>query len=104
VKVRNREDFVIAQNVRDFQIRYIWIPVKPHRNLDLPPEYEPPVLATRHEENWGLPRGIQFTLTLVDPENKRDQQTFTMRRFLANPGPVYVRDKLMELLGGDVES
>lgn len=102
VRVRNRQTFVIAENVRDFQIRYIWIPAKPNRDLKKPPEREPPILATRHEENWGLPRGIQITMTLVDPDNRRDQQTFVMRRFLSNPGYGHVRDKLMEMLGGDI--
>ena len=104
VKVRNREDFVIAGNVSEFEIRYIWVPVDPERNLKQPPNREAPVFATRHEENWGLPRGIQIKMTLFDPENKDDRRTFIMRRFFINPGRGYYRDKLMELLGGDIES
>lgn len=103
VKVKNREDFIIATNVERFDIRYIWVPVDPERDQKKPPKREKPIRTTRHEEGWGLPRGIEISMVFYDPENEADREKFTLRRFINNPGARYTREKLMEMIGGDGE-
>jgi prepilin-type N-terminal cleavage/methylation domain-containing protein len=75
-KLEDNVDFVLADNVRDFSIEYIWYATKYWDKKNPPP---PPDRRTkdRHEVDWGLPQGVSISLTLEDRENNGDPVTMT---------------------------
>lgn len=77
VKVKQKRDFVVATNVEEFSVRYVWLPAPPPRKPTEPPQEIKPVYGTKHKEGWGYPQGVEFTLTLSDPEKKGEKKTVT---------------------------
>lgn len=76
-KFTDEEDFVIARNVRDFEVRYLWTLLAPNPDINLPP---PPVerrYESRHREKYGLPQAIEVTLVFENPEVRGDSQAIT---------------------------
>lgn len=92
VKVKQKHDVVVATNVEDFSLRYVWLPAPKPRKPEVPPETITPVYSEKHKEGWGYPQGIEFTLTLSDPEKKGASKTVT--KLLSIP---YARFSLMPL-------
>ncbi len=79
IKVGRRNSFVLADNVRDFQVGYVWVPTPDERDMDYPPDWMEEIMVHGHRERWGLPQGLQIALTLYDPEGQAPDQTFLTR-------------------------
>jgi prepilin-type N-terminal cleavage/methylation domain-containing protein len=100
LKMRRREQFVVAANVEDFSVRYVWIPIQPQRDKKQPPPPVTPIYADRHEEGWGLPTGIEVRMTVIDPGDKNQRRTFLVRKTILNPSAGYRETDLQNMLGG----
>lgn len=100
LKMRRRERFVVATNVQQFSVRYVWIPIQPQRDKKQPPTPVTPVYADRHEEGWGLPAGMEIRMTVFDPEDPGQQRTFFVRKTIMNPSAAYRETDLQNMLGG----
>ena len=102
IKVRHKKDFVLATGVRDFQVRYVWIPVPLNRNYTQPPDPIEPLMAERHSERWGLPQGLEVTLEFEDPDDA--SRTLTVKNILPvrAPTPYYTMNQLKEMMGSAI--
>ena len=67
VKVEDEEEFVVAANVSEFSLRYLWVPTVPDRNLSMPPKDVEVQIAERHKLGWGLPQGLELTIIVEAP-------------------------------------
>ncbi len=74
IELSERKQFVVARNIEDFEIRYLWVPLPEHTDVKQPPPPVEPVVVERHKENWGLPTGVEVVLTLSDPETEAEQE------------------------------
>jgi prepilin-type N-terminal cleavage/methylation domain-containing protein len=106
IKLKKREEFVIATNVLDFQVRYIWIPIEiqPDSLLNTPPPPVVPVVVAKHKERWGLPQGLQVTLVVADPNSPEPLQFSVILPIRAPnyPRPRTGPNSLEEIFGGMV--
>ncbi len=81
VRRSKESEFVIARDVEEFEIRYLWAPFP---KLVDPNQAPPPVKlieTQRHRENLGLPTGIELRLVLRDPEDNTDHEFRQLIRF-----------------------
>lgn len=104
VKTEKEIEHVLAANVEDFSIRYIWLPAPEGRTPEIPPTPIVPLYATKHEERWGYPQGIEVKLTLRDPENKEATHTVSRTIALPVPGALLTMQQLSERLGSSMSS
>lgn len=105
MKVKQKRDFVVATHVDDFAVRYVWLPAPQPRNADVPPTMIKPVYADKHKDGWGYPQGIEFTLTLHDPEKKSATKTVTkMLPIPYSRAQLLPMKKLSERLGSALKS
>ena len=105
LKLKDKQDFVIATNVEDYSVRYVWLPQPPNRKATDPPVPIKPMYTTQHNTKWGIgyPQAIEFTLKLRDPEKKGGFQTVT--KTIPLPGKVGPTMKILtEKLGGGLSS
>jgi len=100
IETRDEEEFLIARNVKDFEVRYIWTPLPGQRDEDLPPPWIEHMYAKRHNIRWDLPQGLELTLVLEDPENPRDRMTVQSTIVTRNPSRRMKREQLNEKLKG----
>ena len=105
IKLKKREEFVIATNVLDFQVRYIWIPieVEPGAVLIAPPPPATPVIIDRHKERWGLPQGVQVTLVVAESDGALEPlkvSAILPIRAPNHPRRLVGPDSLEEMFGG----
>lgn len=82
VELSDKMDFLIAENIEDFELRYIWSPAPEIRDTKSPPPPVEPIVVERHKENWGLPTGIEIRLILQNPEDESEQE---FRQVIAFP-------------------
>lgn len=75
IKVGRKYKTTVAENVTDFKITYIWVPAPENQNDDEPPVPEPPIYMERHDPLWGLPQGVELSITLRDPEDEEKEYT-----------------------------
>lgn len=94
IKLRRKREFTLAENVRDFELRYIWTPAPEQRDLNQPPEPVTPLVVDKHETKWGLPQAIEARLTVFDPEDKDREYTFVLKRRLHAPNYLLPRVEL----------
>jgi len=99
VKLSDREDFVMARNVRDFELRYVWSPIPKITNADVPPPPAELVYAERHSEDLGLPQAIEVKLSLEDPDNRDNTIDFQTLIPVRAPNTRYFLEMLRERLG-----
>lgn len=99
IKLKRKHEFVVAVNVRDFDIKYIWLARPPERNKDQPPEETKRFVVDEHEEGWGLPQGIEVRMTLFDPEDEEREHVFTVKHRIHAPTYPLLRDELEKRLG-----
>ncbi|MFP4499616.1 MAG: PilW family protein [Candidatus Hydrogenedentota bacterium] len=100
LKTSKEEEYVVARNVRSFDVRYVWMPVPAQRDPNQPPPRVRPIRADRHEEGWGLPNGIEIKLVVEDPENEEDEtHTFLIRRRILAPARRLDEQKILNMLG-----
>jgi prepilin-type N-terminal cleavage/methylation domain-containing protein len=100
-KFRDKEDFVVARNVRDFSVRYLWTILEPQPDRNLPP---PPVerrYETRHKEKFGLPQAIEVTLVFEDPERRGLTETVTRTFPIRAPNRLHNQHSIKYLLEGN---
>lgn len=74
IKLKHKEKFVVAENVIDFRVRYIWMPIEIGRNPNLPPVPVEPLVVERHRERWGLPQALEITVVLRDPRDRKGKK------------------------------
>jgi len=99
VRVRRGEDFLVASNVRDFQLRYVWMPMPVNRDYKMPPPRIEPVLASEHKLLWGLPNAIEITMVLTEPERRTETHTIVSRIPMPPPNYFLNEERLFEMLG-----
>ena len=99
IKVKDKEDFVVATGVRDFKVRYIWFPAPDYRDPDTPPPPVKPIEVTKHRERFGLPQGIEIEVDLYDPEDQDRTLTVTSRTPVRAPTNRMRKKDLLEMLG-----
>jgi len=76
IKLGRKYKFVLASNVKKFEVSYYWIP-KVQRRDDEPPEWVEPVVLDKNEKKWGLPQGLKVSLTVEDELAPSGEATFT---------------------------
>jgi prepilin-type N-terminal cleavage/methylation domain-containing protein len=64
VKVEHEEEFVVATQVEDFSLRYLWVPLPVDRSPFVPPTYVAPQTAERHKPGWGLPQALEVRMSV----------------------------------------
>lgn len=85
IKLKKEEKFVLASNVDDLQFTYIWMPVPKDRDTEIPPTPIEPYELHRHKERWGLPQGVQLTMTFQDPEDRSKRLEISARMPIRSP-------------------
>lgn len=99
---RPKREFTLAENVRDFELRYIWVPAPERRPLEEPPPPVTPLVVDQHKTKWGLPQAIEARLTVFDPEDKDREYVFVLKRRLNAPNfllsRVHLEKRLKNLL------
>lgn len=99
-KFKDEEDFVIARNVSDFSIRYIWTPLEIGRDIKLPP---PPVewrYEEKHKEKYFLPQAIEVTLEFENPEIRGETESVTQVFPFRAPNTLHNKKSIEFLLKG----
>ncbi len=76
IKVTKKRKDTIAENVREFEITYIWIPYDDKRNWKEPPKPVEPVRAQKHKLCWWLPQGIEIKMALYDPDQPDEKSVY----------------------------
>jgi len=99
IRLKNKEEFLVASHVEDFSIRYVWLPLPELRKPEIPPTPILPVHARRHKERWGLPQGIEITLKLQDPDTKGAFHTIVKTIPFRAPNAFLTRKQLDERIG-----
>lgn len=100
VELGNKEDFLIARDIEDFELRYIWSPAPVIVDTKSPPPPVETIVKERHKENWGLPTGIEIRLTLKSPEDDSEQEFRQVIAFPLRKERLPVK-ALEKLLGND---
>ena len=93
VKKGRKHKFVLASNVRGFDVTYYWIPPY-ERNWDEPPEWIEPLVKESNEAGWGLPQGIRVELTLDHPSLPEETVSFASRVTFRGPTTPYNEEKV----------
>lgn len=88
VSIGRKYKFVLSSNVRDFEVRYFWVP-KVERKPDEPPQWVEPIVMEENERGWGLPQGIDVSLTVDDPHTDSGKTTFRSRIVFRCPTTLY---------------
>jgi len=100
IRARRGETFLVASNVRDFQVRYVWMPLPMNRDMAHPPPRIEPVVVSKHEILWGLPNAIEITMILTEPERRDETHTLISRIPMPPPNQYLNEERLNDLLGG----
>ncbi len=66
IRLGRRHTFELATEIKAFKLYYHWIVPRDYENRTT---YQPRavLIQTRNRKGWGIPAGIQVSLTLVDP-------------------------------------
>lgn len=98
IRLGRRHNFEMATEIKAFELYYHWI--LPRTYAD-PTMYQPrPILTkTRNRKGWGIPAGIQVSLTLVDPgDDVGDKMTnftsYVVYRSPTSPLPAQLFDEM----------
>jgi len=76
VKVTKKRKVTLVENVREFEITYVWIPYDEKRNWKEPPIPVEPVRVQKHKLCWWLPQGIEIKMALYDPDQPEEKAVF----------------------------
>lgn len=98
IKVKKKKKFVIAEGVKDFEVRYIWMPVPENRDYKKPPEKITPVKAKKHKLCWWLPQGLEITIKLTDPDRPEESIEFKEVFPIRAPSAQMTMKQLQQLL------
>jgi prepilin-type N-terminal cleavage/methylation domain-containing protein len=77
IRLGTRKTAVVATDVQDFTVRYVWVPGVLKPGDFSPPPIEEPIKVTRHRERWGYPQGVELEIKLRDPKDRRNIVTLT---------------------------
>lgn len=102
VELSNEESFVIARNVENFEISYVWAPMPDWPDPKQPPPQVEPIYAKRNKEGWGMPTGIEVKLTLKDPDTGVEQ-SFSQLMYAPMPRERRSMKSINEMLGSAAE-
>lgn len=102
IKTRRPESFLVARNVRDFEVKYIWMPRAENRDYKQRPPRIEPILAREHKVLWGLPNAFEISMTLTEPERKDENHLVVSRLPLPPPQFYHDRERLLEMIGGSI--
>lgn len=80
IKLAHEKDFDLAYGVKNFELRYYWVP--PKKEVQDATETGPPqpvkfIVRDEHPEGSGIPQGIRIELTLIDANAESGERTFT---------------------------
>lgn len=95
VKLAREYKSVIADNVVDFKLTYMWVPLPQDQLPDEPPVKIPPVYSDRHRPLWGLPQGVELRLKLRNPDE--EEQEYEIKVTLPTRAPtIRMRNEQLE--------
>jgi len=89
IKLGQKHKFEIADNVREFKVGYVWVPVQTDRKPNDPPIWIKPIVLQRNEKGWGLPQGVRISLALRKPDDKKAATSFLLCNAFRCPTTVY---------------
>ncbi|HNZ49515.1 MAG TPA: prepilin-type N-terminal cleavage/methylation domain-containing protein [Candidatus Hydrogenedentes bacterium] len=98
IKLQRRYKSTVAENVGQFEITYIWVPLSDQITPGLPPEPEPPIYKKESRERWGLPQGIRLEVEMRDPDNKEKTYQFNTVLPMRAQSARQKRDRLEEMM------
>jgi len=101
IKLSRGYKSVIADNVVDFKITYIWVPVPPDRPPEEPPVEVSPVYQERHQTLWGLPQGIELELKFRDPDLEDQEYDVKVTLPMQAPSIRMRNEQLEEMFSAD---
>ena len=95
VKLAREYKSVIADNVVDFKLTYMWVPLPQDQLPDEPPVKISPVYSDRHRPLWGLPQGVELRLKLRNPDE--EEQEYEIKVTLPTRAPtIRMRNEQLE--------
>lgn len=98
IEVKNEETFMVASGIRDFEVRYVWIPVPENRDIAKPPTPAVPIRFKEHHDRWGYPQAVEIRLFFRDPDDK--DRTLSVKACLPIRISAYrTKKQLQEMVG-----
>lgn len=79
IQVERESEFVVAENVTSFTVRYLWISRPEAAYWQERPAPVTPEVATRHRLGWGLPQALEVQLTLAGAREETPPLSVTAR-------------------------
>ncbi|MGC8739570.1 MAG: PilW family protein [Candidatus Hydrogenedens sp.] len=98
VKVTRKKKVTLVENVREFEITYIWIPYDEKRNWKEPPSPVEPVRVQKHKLCWWLPQGIEIKMALYDPDQPEGETVYKETFPIRAPSAHLTEEQLQKLL------
>lgn len=99
IKVDDESEYVVANHVEDFSIRYVWMPFPPLRDPLIQPEMIQPVYLPLNRERWGYPQALELNISLRDQEGKlrTTKSTIPLRMTTTYLRPEELQLRLLEM-------
>lgn len=101
IKKGRSHSFVMASGVRDFEVRYQWIPlseIKPGQ----PPAWVNPVVMDKNKVGWGLPQGISVSFAVDDSTAESERVAFKYALAFRGPTTPYYEGRLKDTDEGEL--
>jgi len=89
IKLGRKHRYEIADDVRDFEVSYVWVPVDEDANPERPPKWMEPIVLERNDKGWGLPQGLRIRLALRKPDDKKQETEFLLSNAFHCPTSKY---------------
>ena len=101
IRLKHKEKFILAENVRDLSVKYVWLPLPKERDKKkVPPEPIERIVVNKHSKRWrlGMPQALELEMTLRDPKDKSKEQTVTTLIPIRTQGTLHELDDLQKNL------
>lgn len=98
IKVSKKKEVTLLENVREFEITYIWMPFEEERNWKEPPSPVEPVRVQKHKLCWWLPQAIEIKMALYDPDQPDEKTVFKEVFPIRAPSAHLTEKQLQKLL------
>jgi prepilin-type N-terminal cleavage/methylation domain-containing protein len=95
IRLSRKKKYVVAENVRRFDIQYVWA-VRP-QYMNQPPDPTEFMYRDQHRERWGLPQALRVQMQVQDPENRDKNFTIDHGIIIRAPNHPRQRDALEKL-------